>query len=182
MLSTPSVHKFEHRDKRELHHRHTRSSACTSALLILQQMRCVVGADGCDASVDEGFAQCVAVGSGLDGRVALYACAEASVVVLCEYEVSYDCLCRDAWRRAEQLQLACCGHVCHMQTCTCLLSEVYGALCRLVARCLGAYLRVVLNGGVVAVLLLCVLHVAVDDVGILAVSHQRQCRLAEQFV
>ena len=69
-----------------------------------------------------------------------------------------------------------------MQTRTCLLSEVYSTLCRLVARCLGAYLRVVLNGGVVAVLLLCVLHVAVDDVGILAVSHNRQLCLAEQLV
>ena len=83
--------QFEHADQRVLNHGHARHGFQCTALFLAQQVRGVVGGNHVDKSVLYGFPQGQAVALFLDGGVALDACAQLLVVVLCEHQVGDAC-------------------------------------------------------------------------------------------
>ena len=145
-------------------------------------MRSVVGTDGCYASVVECSTQSVTVGSCLDCRIALDACSECGIVGIREEQMGYDSLCGDARVVAEELQLACCGEVCYVQTSSGLLCKFYSQTRRLPACLLRTNLGMMLYSRVVAILGFSLCHVAIDYVGVLAMRHDGQLRFCKQLL
>ena len=75
------VEEVEHRHERELCHRGAGCGMEHVAGLVGKEVGRMVGGDDVEPAVEQGAAQCVAVGGGLDGGIHLDACAQARVVV-----------------------------------------------------------------------------------------------------
>ena len=137
----------------------------------------MVGTYGGDSAVSQSLAQCRAVGQGLDGRVALDERLLGSIIRLGEIEVGNDSLARHrgTWRKEVELASRC--DVSDMQTSAILMGQLHSQATTLIAGLFAAYCGMELHRGVVAIPLLEGCHIAVDDVGILAMSHQGQVEI-----
>ena len=123
------IDKLEHGHQRELNHRHARNSLGCTTLLLGEKMGGMVGANGGDAPFEKGFAKGIAVGTGLDGGIALDKCAQTTIVFIAEEEMAHRCLGCDMRVAAKELQLALSGEMSHMQPRTVLRGHGNGTLC-----------------------------------------------------
>lgn len=171
------VYQFKHGDQGELNHRHARGSLGATSLLVFPLMGSMVGTYGGDSAVSQSLAQCRAVRQGLDGRVALDERLLGSIIRLGEIEVGNDSLARHrgTWRKEVELASRC--DVSDMQTSAILMGQLHSQTTTLIAGLFAAYRGMKLHRGVVAIPLLEGCHIAVDDVGILAMSHQGQVEI-----
>ena len=87
----------------------------------------MVGGDGTDASVGEGFAEGFPVGRGFDGRIALDAGAKRLVVGIRKEQMGHASLgCYPVTTRFEEPQFLCRGDMGYMQACPLLPRKLDG--------------------------------------------------------
>ena len=70
----------------------------------------------------------------------------------------------------------------HMQTSHVFLGQLHSQTRAFVACFLAAYLRMMLHPRIIAILLLCLCHIAVNDIRIFAMSHQGKWRQFEDLL
>ena len=137
-------------------------------------MGSMVGAYDTYASVVQGVAKGIAVGSLLDGRITLDECAQTAVVLAAPEQMRHTSLGCYLWViGAEEFQFVTCGQMGHMQPGTSLARQPDRQRSALKAGHAVADVGMMYHLRVIAILGLRLLHAPVDAVGILAMRHEQ---------
>ena len=167
------VDELEHRDQGELDHGYATGSTSAATLFLGEEMGGVVSTNRRDAAITKGFTQSIAIALGLNGGIALDASTKSIIVSIAEIEVGDSGFASDKIG-GYQLELLGGGDVGNMQMSMVLSSQFDGEAGAGEAGLFAADFGMVDDFGIIAIEALGLGHVTIDDIGILAMSHDGQ--------